>query len=339
MATAPTKEPTTNDNRPALVTTADLARDFAHISEGVSNALAGAQEVPAVFEDEDDISLARERVKALMGERKRAEATREDTKRPYLDAERVVQSFFATKVEEIDKAKAEIERRAKVYLDLKAKRERDQREAEARRQREEERKRDAEAAEARRKADEARREEEAAAERARKAQREAEEREERELAAARKREAAATAAEQEAVRRQEAEARQTRERQAAEDRRVAQAEQDAAKRQRETLEREERQREEDARAASARANQATRDAEVKPADLARTRTSEGGMATLAQTFDFEVTDYDVLDLETLRPHLVRKDVEKAIGAFVRTHKDKGVLRGVRIFATTKAQLS
>ncbi|MCC8967890.1 hypothetical protein H8A95_37675, partial [Bradyrhizobium sp. Pear76] len=85
------------------------------------------------------------------------------------------------------------------------------------------------------------------------------------------------------------------------------------------------------------ASQAQRAAEEKPADMARTRATSGGLATLAQSFDFEITELGAVDLEALRSHISRADLEKAIRAYVRIHKDTVPLRGVRVFPTTSAQ--
>ena len=282
------------DNREPLITADQLAKDFDYLESAVATALSSAAQLPAVFEDEEDISAAREAVRGLLNEVKRAEARREDTKAPYLDAGRVVDSYFNSLKKRCADVQAQIEARAKRYLDKKAEDERKRREEEARVAREAERKRQEEAAAAQRAADEERRK----AEEARlAAQREADESKRKQA------EEAAAAARAEAERK-ESEARAA------------------------------RQKEVDAAAA---ASQAQRAAEEKPAELARTRAASGGLATLAQSFEFEITDLADLDLEALRSHLSRADLEKAIRAHVRIHKDTVPLRGVRIFPTTSAQ--
>jgi hypothetical protein len=282
------------DNREPLITADQLAKDFDYLETAVSTALNTAAELPAVFEDEEDISAAREAVRGLLNEIKRAEARREDTKAPYLDAGRIVDSYFSSLKKRCSDVQAQIEARAKRYLDKKAEDERRRREEEARIARKDERKRQEEAAAAQRAADEERRR----AEEARLAA-------QREADAAKRKEAeeAAAAARAEADRK-EAEARAAR-----------QKEIDAA----------------------ATASQAQRAAEEKPADMARTRATSGGLATLAQSFDFEIASLADVDLEALRSHIGRADIEKAIRAYVRIHKDTVPLRGVRIFPTTSAQ--
>lgn len=77
-------------------------------------------------------------------------------------------------------------------------------------------------------------------------------------------------------------------------------------------------------------------AEVKPAEMARTRGELGSVSTLKQTWTFAIEDEGAIDLEALRPYLPRTDIEKAIRAFVRVHKGSKKLDGVRIFEETSA---
>lgn len=88
--------------------------------------------------------------------------------------------------------------------------------------------------------------------------------------------------------------------------------------------------------AEATAVEAQEQAQSKPADLARTRTTSG-TATLAVEWKFEITELPKIDLEALRPYLPRADLEKAIRAFVKVNKGDRPLVGVRIYSTTKAQ--
>lgn len=140
------KVPAIGDNRKALITADQLKIDFAHIEKDVTAALALANKTPSLIEDDEDIAVCREAVKALMKEHKRAEAIRVETKNPYLDAERVVDSFFAALKKQLADVQAGIEARAKHYLDKKAADERARREAEAAAARAAERKRQEEAA-------------------------------------------------------------------------------------------------------------------------------------------------------------------------------------------------
>jgi hypothetical protein len=287
---APTK---IGDNRPALITAEQLAIDFAHVEEAIAAALKLASEAPAVVEDDDDIATCREAVKTLQGEQKRAEALRVENKAPYLDAERVVDSYFNSLKEKLATKQATITAAAKRYLDKKEAEERARREAEARIAREAERKRQEEAAAAERAAAEERRRADEAA-----------------------RQAAQAEADQRARAEQEArEARAEAERKEAEARAARQKEVEAA----------------------SAALEAEREVDAKPADMARTRVASGGMATLAQSWDFKIEAYADIDLDALRPYLTQADVEKAIRRYVGIHKNDRPLRGVSIFPKTEAQ--
>src|SRR5487761_1352592 len=101
------------DNREPLITADQLSKDFDYLETAVASALKVAGELPPVFEDEEDISAAREAVRGLLNEIKRAEARREDTKAPYLDAGRVVDSYFNTLKKRCADVQTQIESRAK----------------------------------------------------------------------------------------------------------------------------------------------------------------------------------------------------------------------------------
>ena len=80
----------------------------------------------------------------------------------------------------------------------------------------------------------------------------------------------------------------------------------------------------DAVAAEAAAKQAAADAEAaakaaaaKPADLSRTRSDEGAVASLRTWWDFRDIDRSRLDLEALRQHLPEDALEKAVRSFVK----------------------
>jgi hypothetical protein len=76
----------------------------------------------------------------------------------------------------------------------------------------------------------------------------------------------------------------------------------------------------------------------RSAEFARTR-GDRSLATLADTWSFEVEDWNVLQYDgPLRPFISRDAIEKAIRAFVKVNKDKAQLPGVRIFADRKAQI-
>jgi hypothetical protein len=74
--------------------------------------------------------------------------------------------------------------------------------------------------------------------------------------------------------------------------------------------------EEDARDAQADAAAAQRLAQAKPAELARTRSDHGAVATLARTWEFHDLNRATIDLEVLRPHLSTDCIEKALRSFI-----------------------
>jgi hypothetical protein len=79
-----------------------------------------------------------------------------------------------------------------------------------------------------------------------------------------------------------------------------------------------------------RAEQATR---ASLADLSRQRGDYGATASLRQYWDFEVADYDQVDLNALRAHLPRDVIDKAIRSYIRAGgRDLG---GAQIFRTSR----
>ena len=54
---APIKTPAIGDNRPALITADQLAKDFAHIEAFVAGLEAAAKDVAPVVEDDDDLAI------------------------------------------------------------------------------------------------------------------------------------------------------------------------------------------------------------------------------------------------------------------------------------------
>jgi hypothetical protein len=139
--------------------------------------------------------------------------------------------------------------------------------------------------------------------------REAEDKARREREAAEK---AAREAEQAAARKRNAEARA----QAEEEARVArEAAEKAAAAEREAM-----------RQTDSAANQA----EVKTADLARTRHAGGRMTTAKRVPDCYVTDRAKLDLETLRPYFKPEHLEEAVKAYAKVMNYKAELAGAHI---------
>lgn len=87
-------------------------------------------------------------------------------------------------------------------------------------------------------------------------------------------------------------------------------------------------------------------AQVKPADLVRTRSSLGSVSTLVRRWDFDTLVRADLDLEALRQHLSEDALAVAVRSFIRANapKDPGPdtpapqLRGVRIFHSETASV-
>jgi hypothetical protein len=72
----------------------------------------------------------------------------------------------------------------------------------------------------------------------------------------------------------------------------------------------------------------------KPADLVRTHTGMGGVATLKQHWVGEITDRHALDLEVLRPYIPILALEQALRAYVRAGGRE--LAGCKIYQDREA---
>jgi hypothetical protein len=142
-----------------------------------------------------------------------------------------------------------------------------------------------------------------------------------------------------------------RQRQAEEERRQAEQQRIAAEQATRQISVEHHQREENARREEARLREESaqaqaaalrtqKEAEAKPADLARTRSSDG-LSTLQEFWTFEVLDPHAIDLQdpVLRSFIPWPDIEKAINRYVATHKDARPLAGVRIYPDTEVRMS
>lgn len=90
--------------------------------------------------------------------------------------------------------------------------------------------------------------------------------------------------------------------------------------------------EEAAKQAQADAAKAQREAAAKPAELSRSRSDIGSVASLKTFWDFEDLNRDAVDLEALRQHLPLAAIETAIRSFVKAGGRE--LRGARIFENT-----
>jgi hypothetical protein len=81
---------------------------------------------------------------------------------------------------------------------------------------------------------------------------------------------------------------------------------------------------------------ADRYAAAKPAELSRTRTDLGAVASLRTFWDFADLDRATLDLELLRAHIPLDCLEKAVRSYVRAGGRE--CRGVRIFENTATRV-
>lgn len=84
------------------------------------------------------------------------------------------------------------------------------------------------------------------------------------------------------------------------------------------------------------ADEAAAAAASPAADHVRQRMDTGILATAKTEWAFEITDYDAIPLEKLRPYLKREHVEQAIRSLVKIQKNATPLPGVRIFEDVKS---
>jgi hypothetical protein len=91
-----------------------------------------------------------------------------------------------------------------------------------------------------------------------------------------------------------------------------------------------------AQAADERAERAERDAAARAADLTRSRSASGTLATARQTWRGEIINLANVDLEKLRPFIKREAIEAALNAFVRINKGAVEVAGCRIFEDIRA---
>ena len=91
--------------------------------------------------------------------------------------------------------------------------------------------------------------------------------------------------------------------------------------------------EEAAKQAAADAEAAAKAAAAKPADLSRTRSDEGAVASLRVWWDFRDLDRSRLDLEALRQHLPEDALERAVRSYVKAGGRE--LAGVVIFENSR----
>jgi hypothetical protein len=272
-------------NKPAILTADMMARDFAYIDDSLSEIETKVSDCPPVIEDDADLEIIREAVKRCQGAVKRLKTLKDETKEPYLSAERVVQSYFANLWGKVETWQGGLEARAHRYLKKKEAAEKARREEEARK-----------AAETAR----------AAAERQRQAEDERRQAEQQRIAS------------EQATQRISVEHHQREENARIKEARVR----------------------EEAAQAQASAIRTQKEAEAKPADLARTRSADG-LSTLQEIWCFEVLDPHAIDLQdpVLRSFIPWPDIEKALGRYVKTHKGDRPLNGIRIYSDTKPMMT
>ncbi len=94
--------------------------------------------------------------------------------------------------------------------------------------------------------------------------------------------------------------------------------------------------EENRQAAEADAETARRAAEAKPADLSRTRSAAGSVASLKREWTFRNLDRAELDLNELRYHIPEAALEQAVRSFIKAGGRK--LDGVEIYEDVVSQV-
>lgn len=124
------KTPAIGDNRPALITADQLAKDFPQIELFVAELEKAAAESPIVLEDDADMEVVNAIAVKLGSASRRCDKLRDETGRPLLEGKRVIDSFFKDFMARLDKAQAALGVRGTVYLRKKAAAERAKREAE-----------------------------------------------------------------------------------------------------------------------------------------------------------------------------------------------------------------
>lgn len=80
-----------------------------------------------------------------------------------------------------------------------------------------------------------------------------------------------------------------------------------------------------------RAAQAESKANAANKDLGRMQTATGVKVGAKTEWKFEITDYEAIPLDKLRPYFGRPEVEKAIRSYIKIHKGSTALAGVRVF--------
>jgi hypothetical protein len=124
------------DNRPPLITTAELTRDHAPRNGTILDLEKRAATVPQRIDDDETSGTWQELIKEIDGCQKDTNAVRVSVKEPFLAGGRVVDGFFQTLAARLDKARGPVARVVQDYLQRKAAEERRRREEEAQQLRE-----------------------------------------------------------------------------------------------------------------------------------------------------------------------------------------------------------
>lgn len=287
----------------AAEVTGRLSKDYAELLNSVASALTKLRGLPAVIEDETHLDQYATVIRDVRDLKKRIDGYHDLEKQPFLRSGQGVDNFFFG-------LESRLARRKKGDpaggLDI----------ADARVDDYMQRKLAAERAERERVAAEERRKAEAAA---------AAERAERERAEIERRKAAEAAERAERARK---EANAEAQRKAEEEARAAAEEADRAA--------------EKHAAAAAYAEQQAEDARIDAAapaaDLVRTRTESGAMATMATVPYVKIDDVTKLDKEALWPFLKEDHIEMALKAWAKTKSHRTPMEGATIKLVPKGQV-
>lgn len=88
--------------------------------------------------------------------------------------------------------------------------------------------------------------------------------------------------------------------------------------------------------AGAKADDAEARAAVAANDFTKVKTDTGVTAGAKKDWTFEITDYEVIPLDRLRPYFKRSEIESALKAHVRIHKGASPMPGVHFKEEVKA---
>jgi hypothetical protein len=304
-----------HNNPPSRIEEVNKNLKFTHSAlEGRGAELLEACERVPDVQDDDTAGKAADFIKQVTACIKTAEATRKDAKEPSLAEGRAIDGFFKAISEPLLEAKKKIDTNLSVFLRKKEAEERRKREEEARIAEEARKKAEAEAREAERKRKAAEYEKEQAEEKARKAE--------------------------EARKQAEIERKAAEDRADAEEKRRIESERKAEKQKKDQLEKDKKATARKAEKATKVADDTTKNAEkielkatrratAPAAELSRTRGEYGAVSSLRTFWDFTVDNYDVIPLETIRQHISREAIDKAIRSAIAA--DIREIRGVHIF--------